>query len=105
MPEYVTPNLCFRARILCTARSVRTSPSQARFSLQVNYRVYTPAGMKRWRICSDLVTDGQDYANPGMGALVNVLDSLIAGKRIKPVIGVFIDHVTQPLATNVASKN
>jgi enterochelin esterase family protein len=37
------------------------------------------------------VTDGQEYADERMGAMIHVLDNLIADKRIKPVIAVFID--------------
>ena len=58
----------------------------------VNYRVYTPAGYETLESLPVIyVTDGQDFANPGMGAMLNALDSLIASDRIKPMIAVFID--------------
>jgi enterochelin esterase-like enzyme len=59
---------------------------------EVNYRVYLPAG---YAALSHLpviyVTDGQEYANEKMGAMVTILDNLIADKKIKPLIAVFID--------------
>lgn len=58
----------------------------------VNYRVYSPAG---YDTLSGLpviyVTDGQEYANDVMGSMIIVLDNLIALKKIKPVLAVFID--------------
>ena len=87
-----SPNLCFREDIVHGTLSENITLSSKILGYNVNYRVYTPAGYETLENLPVIyVTDGQDYANPGMGALVNVLDSLIAGKRIKPVIGVFID--------------
>lgn len=58
----------------------------------VNYRVYTPAG---YDSLSNLpviyVTDGHEYSNDAMGSMIIVLDNLIAMKKIKPVMAVFID--------------
>jgi enterochelin esterase family protein len=58
----------------------------------VQYQVYTPAG---YETLQDLpvvyATDGQDYAHPDMGALPAVLDNLIVGGVIRPVMAVFID--------------
>ena len=93
MPEYVIPEPALpRDDIVHGTLSENIALSSRILGYNVNYRVYTPAG---YATLEDLpviyVTDGQDYANPGMGAMVNVMDSLIAGKRIKPVIGVFVD--------------
>lgn len=56
------------------------------------YKVYLPA---RYEQLTNLpvvyVTDGQEYADEKMGAMINVLDNLIAEKKIKPVIAVFLD--------------
>ncbi len=68
-----------------------TLPSQ-NLTYDVSYRVYTPARYETQESLPVIyVTDGQDYANPGMGAMVNVLDNLIADERVGPVIAVFID--------------
>ena len=93
MPEYVIPEFSFphvdiphgtlNGNITTTSRSL---------DYNVNYRVYTPAGYERLgRLPVIYVTDGQDFANPGMGAMINALDNLIADGRIKPIIAVFID--------------
>jgi len=59
---------------------------------RVRYRVYTPAGYDTLeRLPAIYVTDGQDYINPSMGAMIMALDGLIAGKQIRPEIAVFID--------------
>lgn len=56
------------------------------------YRVYTPSG---YESLADLpvvyVTDGQDYAAPGMGGMVAILDNLIGQGWIRPLIAVLID--------------
>ena len=58
----------------------------------VNYRVYTPAGYDRLTdLPSIYVTDGHEYAADHLGSLVIVLDNLIAGRKIEPLIAVFID--------------
>lgn len=58
----------------------------------VNVRIYRPNG---YATLDDLpsiyVVDGQEYCNPGMGAMVQALDYLIARRRIVPLIAVFID--------------
>ena len=60
---------------------------------QVMYKVYTP---HRYESLSDLpilyVTDGYEYLHPKMGNMVAVLDNLIAGKKIKPILVIFVDH-------------
>jgi enterochelin esterase family protein len=58
----------------------------------LEYKVYTPANYEK---LSDLpvvyVTDGHEYADERMGAMTHILDNLIAEKKIKPVIAIFID--------------
>jgi enterochelin esterase family protein len=58
----------------------------------VQYKVYTPYN---YAAQSNLpviyVTDGHEYANDRMGAMVIVLDNLIYQGQIQPVIAVFID--------------
>ena len=56
----------------------------------VHYRVYTPVGYTKLRSLPVLyVTDGQDFIQ--FGKMVTVLDNLIAQKKIRPIIVVFIN--------------
>ena len=101
MPKYAVPefNIPIDAIAHGTLSENITISSQF-LGYDVNYRVYTPTG---YEILTSLpviyVTDGQDFANPGMGAMVNALDGMIADGRIKPVIAVFIDQ-RDPLTGN-----
>ncbi|MDW8466111.1 MAG: hypothetical protein RML35_08025 [Chloroherpetonaceae bacterium] len=67
--------------------------SSLRLGYTVQYRVYTPFGYERGaaQLPTIYVTDGHEYANDAMGSMVIVLDNLIAERRIRPVIAVFID--------------
>ena len=58
----------------------------------IYYRVYLPVGYEDLSgLPSIYLTDGQEYSNPDLGGMINVLDNLIYQKRIKPVIAVFVD--------------
>lgn len=58
----------------------------------VNYWVYTPAGYEDLENLPVVyVLDGNDFVDERMGALPNVLDNMIADRRIEPVLAVFID--------------
>jgi len=58
----------------------------------VNYRVYIPYNYETQTNLPVLyVTDGHEYANPAMGALLTVADNLIYTNKIVPIIIVFID--------------
>jgi enterochelin esterase-like enzyme len=59
---------------------------------QITYSVYLPAVAEPAKFPVIYVTDGYEYMHPKMGHMLTVLDNLIAGKKIKPVIAVFIDH-------------
>jgi enterochelin esterase family protein len=55
--------------------------------------VYTPAGIKPGATYpSVIVTDGADYL--GFARMNLVLDNLIAGNKIRPLIGIFVDPRT-----------
>ncbi len=62
---------------------------------QVNYSVYLPS---RYKTQSTevypiiYVTDGYEYMHERMGNMITILDNLIALKKIKPIIAVFMDH-------------
>jgi enterochelin esterase family protein len=67
-------------------------PSQV-LGYQVTYSVYLPAGYQSSaKLPVIYVTDGFEYMHPKMGNMVTVLDNLIARKKIKPIVAVFIDH-------------
>ncbi|MBI5216394.1 MAG: hypothetical protein HY960_11635 [Ignavibacteriae bacterium] len=52
--------------------------------------IYTPVGVsKETRLPTLFVTDGGEYIS--LGKMTNVLDNLIAERRIKPVLVVFVD--------------
>jgi enterochelin esterase-like enzyme len=60
---------------------------------QVMYKIYTPAGYENMTNLPIMyVTDGYEYLHPKMGNMSIVLDNLIARKKIKPIVAVFVDH-------------
>jgi enterochelin esterase-like enzyme len=60
---------------------------------QITYSVYLPAhSEKSGKLPVIYVTDGYEYVHPKMGNMITVLDNLIAARKIKPVIAVFVDH-------------
>lgn len=60
---------------------------------QINYSVYLPAHFEAGlKYPSLYVTDGYEYMHPKMGNMITVLDNLIADKKIKPLIVIFVDH-------------
>ena len=66
--------------------------------------VYTPPGYKTFRkpLPSIYVTDGGEYIS--LALMLNVLDNLIADKRIKPVIGIFIDPRTDGRTSQTSTR-
>ena len=61
------------------------------FNYSLQYRVYTPAGMKaNDKLPTIYLADGQWYI--GSGNMVDVLDKEISQGSIKPVIAVFVDN-------------
>jgi enterochelin esterase family protein len=69
---------------------IQSIPENLDYSL--NYKVYTPFG---YNDLQDLpvvyVTDGHEYADNKLGAMIIVMDNLIHQGIIKPIIAVFID--------------
>ncbi len=58
----------------------------------VNYKVYTPYGYDELQNLPVVyVTDGHEYADDKLGAMIIVLDNLIHQGTIKPIVAVFID--------------
>jgi enterochelin esterase-like enzyme len=60
---------------------------------QITYTVYLPYQydkMEKYPVV--YVTDGYEYLHPELGKMSTVLDNLIHEKKIKPVVGVFVDN-------------
>ena len=92
-PKYVVPEFALpRGDIAHGTFGENVTLSSQFLGYDVDYRVYAPVGYETLANLPVIyVTDGQDYAHQGMGALVNALDSLIADGQIKPILAVFID--------------
>jgi enterochelin esterase-like enzyme len=61
-------------------------------SYSVQYKVYTPSNYAELdKIPVIYVTDGHEYADQKLGAMVTILDNLIYDEFIEPIIAVFID--------------
>lgn len=94
MPDYVPPaETIARDNIEHGTLSEPQRIESAALGYTVAYQVYTPAPYERMSslLPSIYVTDGHEYANPDMGAMVNVLDNLIADGSIRPVVAIFVD--------------
>lgn len=66
--------------------------SAANLGYNVRYRVYTPHNYQSLSALPVVyVTDGHEYADDRLGAVLIVLDNLIHQGKIHPVIAVFID--------------
>ena len=60
---------------------------------QITYSVYLPVGYENaGRLPVLYVTDGYEYLLPELGNMANVLDNLIAQKKIQPIIAIFVDQ-------------
>ncbi|MBY0433401.1 MAG: hypothetical protein K2U26_04750 [Cyclobacteriaceae bacterium] len=60
---------------------------------QITYSVYLPHGYEALgKLPVVYVTDGYEYMLPELGNMVTILDNLLADKKIKPIVAVFIDH-------------
>ncbi|TQV89584.1 alpha/beta hydrolase [Aliikangiella coralliicola] len=71
------------------SENIRIESKILNYPLQ--YRVYTPAGMKQSdKLPTIYVTDGQWYLDPGK--MLSVLDREITNGTIAPVIAVFVDN-------------
>jgi len=67
---------------------------------QLTYSVYLPADQSSGQYPVAYVTDGYEYLHPELGNMPTVLDNLIADKKIKPIMAVFIDHREPANRTN-----
>lgn len=68
------------------------SSKSENLNYDVRYKVYTPYNYAQLSSLPVIyVTDGHEYADSRLGAMINVLDNLIHDNTIEPVIAVFID--------------
>jgi enterochelin esterase-like enzyme len=95
MPDYAYPQVTTRRDDVPHGQlSDKLSIKSKHLGYEVNYRVYTPAGYNAQQLTKLPVvyaTDGHEYAADYQGSLVIVLDNLIAEKKLRPTIAVFID--------------
>jgi enterochelin esterase-like enzyme len=60
---------------------------------QLSYSVYLPSHYDgREKLPSLYVTDGYEYMHPKLGNMVTILDNLLADKKIKRLVVIFVDH-------------
>jgi enterochelin esterase-like enzyme len=58
----------------------------------IHYTAYAPADFEqRTDLPVIYVTDGHEYADDAMGAMINVMDNLVAAGRLRPTAAIFID--------------
>jgi enterochelin esterase-like enzyme len=96
MPSWVFPQVTVRASgIAQGSLGGNQLISSTKLGYQLQYRVYTPPNYDNLNNLPVVyVTDGQEYSADALGAMLPVTDNLINGfngKKIKPVILVFID--------------
>jgi enterochelin esterase family protein len=93
MPGWKYPEFTIRKKELPAGELLpKDSIISHSLGYKINYRVYIPYGYKD---LADLpviyVTDGHEYSDDEKGSMIIVLDNLIALKKIKSVIAVFVD--------------
>jgi enterochelin esterase family protein len=60
---------------------------------QITYKVYLPHNYANLSSLPVIyVTDGYEYLHPQLGNMAVILDNLIAEKKIKPLVAIFVDH-------------
>jgi len=74
------------------SENIQIVSSAVNLNYQVQYKVYTPFG---YSSLSNLpviyITDGHEYSDERLGAMINVVDNLIFTGKINPILIVFID--------------
>ena len=98
--ELRMPNWIFPKEIILIEGANRGALSEnfliqslpANLGYNLNYKVYTPFGYTDLQNLPVVyVTDGHEYADDKLGAMIIVMDNLIHQGIIKPIIAVFID--------------
>ncbi len=95
MPDWVFPNETVLAegvvRGQISDNMIITSQAE-NLGYTVQYKVYTPENYEQLQNLPVVyVTDGHEYADDRLGAMLIVLDNLIHSRAMEPVIAVFID--------------
>lgn len=92
MPGYVASRWVDRREDVPTGDLTPDTLESERLGFTVALQIYTPPGFEG---LDDLpvmyVTDGHEYADDRLGAMVPVMDNLIAAGKLRPMIAVFID--------------
>jgi enterochelin esterase family protein len=93
MPDWVYPEETIRDKKISRGKLDSNKLISSKYlNYSINYRVYTPKGYDSLlKMPTIYVTDGHEYADDEKGSMLIVLDNLIAKKKIRPVIAVFID--------------
>jgi enterochelin esterase family protein len=93
MPDYRFPlETVHRQNVPHGSISDNRRISSSSLGYDVQYRVYTPPGYGgTGNLPVVYVTDGHEYAVDYLGAMVDVMDNLIADRQLQPLIAVFID--------------
>lgn len=95
MPDWVFPKETVLAEGVVKgslgANQIISSGSE-NLGYQVQYKVYLPFNYsEKENLPVIYVTDGHEYADSRLGAMINILDNLIFQQKIEPIIAVFID--------------
>jgi enterochelin esterase-like enzyme len=95
MPDWVFPDetkLIEGASRGMLSGNALIASNELNLGYNVQYKVYTPYGYEQLSNLPVIyVTDGHEYADDRLGAMLIVLDNLIHQQRIEPIIAVFID--------------
>ncbi len=92
MPDYIDEPLVTIQPQALSGQLVEGRIHSRMLGYDVAYRVYLPTGYDQAKQLPSLyVMDGHEYANPEMGAMVQVLDNLIGMRRLPPVLVIFVD--------------
>ena len=93
MPDFVYPEETIaRESVLKGNLSDNNYIQSTNLGYKVQYKVYLPYGYESLTNLPVIyVTDGQDYADDQLGAMIPVLDNLIFDELMQPIIAVFID--------------
>ncbi len=93
MPDYETEPLTFRSPD--TDNGLLWEPvtmNSKHLGYDIDYQVYIPDGYEAAENVPVIyVTDGQEYSDDNLGAMVVVLDNLIDQGKIEPVLAVFVN--------------
>jgi enterochelin esterase family protein len=95
MPDWVFPEETIRQEGVVKGTfsdNQQIQSNASNLNYKVNYRVYLPYNYATVSNCPVIyITDGHEYSDDRLGAMLIVLDNLIFSGKIEPVIAIFID--------------